>query len=838
MSIYQSMPYKGKVKDGNAEHQEPRKDTYAIDQDRQRLAREWARLQLHKDRKKEFYGKAVVEIDGQSFRHEDAQWEPDALKFAIDRTGKELTPEEHLALLAERKKRIRYLRSDGSWERLRERPTVLVQNPETKKWKKVRIETPVEKISGVRYEAFLIRPDLSAALVLACRSGFRMLAKKLAFEVARACLREFERFTGFAAVACPLHPKLFAGHFQISSNRIAESGRLLAEADLPHLGRKMLGAWTLSTVFDITGERLDELTGHENAQVGINDAIADRGDRAVDFHMFKFIEGCFEAKLREDRFKKLVPFADMGRKLVLQFQEKLLDFLRDPDEKIEEAASRARDDGRKESLEERTGLQNKLTEAKVKNDKLQVEANRASESLLKAQAQTITAEKNGYEKGRKDAEADAVVKQAALSKKIGEKESETAELKTKLNQSAEIILVSRDQTESANQTADVYFKETSAVVADGLKAINALMKRAAQREKPGDEFSSFVTVDALTGVALVTPAWLKRAEEYRELAGASDVLLLHAAAAEKQASLAAELNKVMVKKPEPKIEAGPIELYGSDMRLNSIVAKHLPAEAERLAKAGLLRSPKQAGNSPKVLLEQSTSKPSVLPRPLPTPVPVVTVPQITVRTNPGVIAKSDLSQKHVAVIDETSRKFQVLQGALDALALRHEGGTLSSDQEKLLRIDENVAGGRLLSKSTEEVLSRCRSNLLYEALAEKVDRRLEMAETGQWLFDIYNELKAARRSEDGGDRPEYKFLNPDGSLPDMVQDAIDITLCEVSLHGKARLPEALKNRVGFARLILDEIGMQVSSIDIGKRACPSIPRSEPEKSSDQNVQMP
>jgi hypothetical protein len=825
------MPYKGQVNDGNAEHQEPRKDTYAIDQERQRLARERERLQQHKDLKQEFYGKAVVEIDGESFRHEDAQWEPDELKFAIDRTGKELTPEEHLALLVERKKRIRYLRPDGSWERLRERPTILVQNPETKKWKKVRIETPVEKISGVRYEAFLIRPDLSAALVLACRGGFGTLAKKLAQEVDRACLREFERFTGFAAVAGPLHPKLFAGHFQVSSNRIAESGRLLAEADLPHLGRKILGAWTLSTVFEITGKKLDELTGHEDAQVGIDDALDDRGDRAVDFHMYKFIAERFEAKLRKDRFKALVPFADMGRKLVLQFQEKLLDFLRDPDEKIEEAASRARDDGRQEGLDERTGLQNKLTTAEVENDKLRAEASRASESLLTAQDQAISAEKHGYEKGRKDAEVDATLKQAALSKKIGEKDNESAELKAKLNQSVETIVIAREQTTSAEQTTDVYFKETLAVVADGLKAINALMKRAAQGEKIGEEFSGFVAVTVQTGVALVTPAWLKRAEEFRELAGACDVLLLQAAAAEKHASLKVKLNEIVLQKPEPKIENKPIELFGSDLRLNPVIAKHLPAVAAELASLGLLkgplRSPKQGDETPKVLPAPETS---MLPGSLPTPIPVVTVPRADVRLNPSVTAKPEPTPIPVAVVDETTLRFQVLHGALDALELRHNGDTLSTDQEAFLRIDECVAGGRVLSESTEAVLSRCRSNLLFEALAEKVDQRLEIAEAGRRLFDIYNELKAVRCRVDGDHLPGFKFLNPDGSIPSYIREAIDITLHEESYYGKARLPEAAKYRVELARIILNEVNKQGPVLDIEHRDSPSRSQPEPERS--------
>jgi hypothetical protein len=185
--------------------------------------------------------------------------------------------------------------------------------------KKVRVEVLPKDVRVVYYEAFNQAPWHSWACVDAARNGRQPMVLRLLNQLGAEIIPIAEKVTSCEVVAVPYHPKTWAGHFQISFVCIDREKKKIGTFDWASLGRPMLGSFRLRE-FGFRGATLDEITGQRDAEVGLDEALAHRGNKAVDLAVARWLDTRTEELLLTPTFEPLHPFFDRGRDAYLQLK--------------------------------------------------------------------------------------------------------------------------------------------------------------------------------------------------------------------------------------------------------------------------------------------------------------------------------------------------------------------------------------------------------------------------------------------------------------------------------------------------------------------------------------
>lgn len=318
------IPYKGAAKTG---HIDARSTKYKKDQARQRRIRGEARWTFQSKR---------PDILAQHPEHENL-----SLEFVVDRMGTDINQDAFGSLiktmwstrgfyLIPRKDRLEKLRrvylrqwetyvieiATGSTLRRHQRGANLKYGRRALQLKageeKVRVEVPRDKVTVVFYEALNQAPWHSWALVEAAKRGLQPIVLRFLRELGKELIPIAEKSTGCEAVACPYHPKVWAGHFQVPFVCVNADNVKIGSFDWSHLGRAMLGAWRLRE-FGYRGKKLDEITGEKDSEAGIEEAIADRGDKSPDYLLAVWLDRRTEELLQTPEFVLLRPYFAKGR---------------------------------------------------------------------------------------------------------------------------------------------------------------------------------------------------------------------------------------------------------------------------------------------------------------------------------------------------------------------------------------------------------------------------------------------------------------------------------------------------------------------------------------------
>lgn len=313
-------------------HGDGRKGEYDRDNLRQYLQRKEAR-QLRLDHflgNEEEYWKALLK-----------GVEPVLNDMVIDREGQHLSIEGREALMQERiHSRSWFRRKDGKPQRLRSQPCA--RDPVTgevlvnSNGKKIRRELPAEDVPVVYHEAIMLDPRLSLMVVLATRAGLGEQAKSYLFAGAKDVVELWESITGLEIVDVPFHCKVFGGHYQPEFVLVDADHRKLGSADsLVHLGRPMLGVLRWREM-GIAGKDLDRLTGVADADAGLDDALADRGARAIDKMVMQQLDKRMWARLKEgDTYRDLLPFLTEAEQQYANYRQRKADAISRTDEEAQ-----------------------------------------------------------------------------------------------------------------------------------------------------------------------------------------------------------------------------------------------------------------------------------------------------------------------------------------------------------------------------------------------------------------------------------------------------------------------------------------------------------------------
>ncbi len=267
--------------------------------------------------------------------------EPVLNDVVIDRYGNYLNIDAREALMQERiQSRSWYRRKDGKPQRLRSQP--YARDPltgevlEDANGKRIRRELPAADVPVIYHEAVMLDPRLSLMVVLATRAGLGEQAKSYLFAGAKDVVDLWERLTGLEIVDVPYHAKVLGGHFQPEFVLVDAAHRKLGSADsLVHLGRPMLGVLRWRQM-GISGKDLDRLTGVWNSDGGLDDALANRGDRAIDKRVMEELDLRMWARLKEeDSYRDLLPFLTEAEQQYADYRRGKADAISRPDEEAQ-----------------------------------------------------------------------------------------------------------------------------------------------------------------------------------------------------------------------------------------------------------------------------------------------------------------------------------------------------------------------------------------------------------------------------------------------------------------------------------------------------------------------
>jgi hypothetical protein len=267
--------------------------------------------------------------------------EPVLNDVVIDRQGQYLSVDAREALMQERKEsRSWYRRKDGKPQRLRSQPyardSLTGEVLEDANGKKIRRELPAADVPVIYHEAIMLDPRLSLMVVLATRAGLGEQAKSYLFAGAKDVVELWESITGLEIVDVPYHAKVFGGHYQPEFVLVNAQHQKLGSADaLVHLGRPMLGVLRWRQM-GIMGKDLDRLTGVPDSDAGLDNALADRGARAIDKKVMEELDVRMWARLREEEaFHDLLPFLAEAEQQYADYRQRKADAISRPDEEAQ-----------------------------------------------------------------------------------------------------------------------------------------------------------------------------------------------------------------------------------------------------------------------------------------------------------------------------------------------------------------------------------------------------------------------------------------------------------------------------------------------------------------------
>jgi len=398
--------------------------------------------------------------------------------IVIDRDGRYLSVAAREALMQERlESRGWYRRTDGKPQRLRSQP--FARDPVTgivlldEAGKKIRRELPAADVPVVYHEAIMVDPRLSLLAVVATRAGLGQQVKDYLFAGAKDVVEIFERLTGLEIVDVPYHAKVLGGHFQPEFVLVNADHKKLGSADsMVHLGRPMLGVLRWRQM-GIAGKDLDRLTGVKDSDAGLDDALTDRGDRAIDKKIMEELDVRMWARLKEDdAFRDLLPFLTEAEQQYSDYRQRKADAISRPDE-----------------------------EAQRKIEQL-AEAVAQKAAMIASQAEALELAKAQEVEATKD-----------KAKALAEKERLASELESArlANQTAKL------QADSAEMDLDAFFHQTAAdFEPDFQDALEGLYAVLAERSVPS-ETQKYLTKDpdARQGHLALAPRWQARADRFQ-----------------------------------------------------------------------------------------------------------------------------------------------------------------------------------------------------------------------------------------------------------------------------------------------------------------------------------
>ncbi len=415
--------------------------------------------------------------------------EPVLNDVVIDREGQHLSIDAREALMQERiQSRSWYRRKDGKPQRLRSQP--YARDPETKEvlldsnGKKIRRELPSEDVPVVYHEAIMLDPRLSLMLVLATRAGLGAQAKSYLFAGAKDVVELWESITGLEIVDVPYHAKVLGGHFQPEFVLVDAKHQKLGSADaLVHLGRPMLGVLRWRSM-GISGKDLDRLTGVRDSDAGLDDALANRGARAIDKRVMEELDLRMWARLKEDdTFRNLLPFLTEAEQQYADYRQRKADAISRPNE-----------------------------EAQWKIEQLG-EAVAQQAAVIASQAAALENAEARESEAMKDKEKVRTEKERLAN------ELESVRLKNKT-----AIL----QADAAEKDLDEFFLQAAAdFEPDFQAALECLYSVLAERSVSSDAASYLVKdPNVRQGHLALEPRWLARAERFRGAPSAPSATLL------------------------------------------------------------------------------------------------------------------------------------------------------------------------------------------------------------------------------------------------------------------------------------------------------------------------
>ena len=141
-----------------------------------------------------------------------------------------------------------------------------------------------------------------------------------------------------------------------------------------------------------------------------------------------------------------------------------------------------------------------------------------------------------------------------------------------------------------------------------------------------------------------------------------------------------------------------------------------------------------------------------------------------------------------------------LGNALVALRLRHQGKKLSAEQERFLRVEDTVAGSRLLSTENELLLERWRSHPAFREVVSEIDQGIHVAKAAGLLFDAYRAVLAHLKGV-APNQKEQLTLDSEGRPQAEIVEAAAITLQEFETTPEAMRTEGLSDRAACAELL-------------------------------------
>ena len=259
----------------------------------------------------------------------------------IDREGQHLGIVAREALMQERiQSRSWYRRKDGKPQRLRSQP--YARDPltgevlEDANGKKIRRELPAADVPVIYHEAIMLDPRLSLMVVLATRTGLGEQAKSYLFSGAKDVVELWESITGLEIVDVPYHAKVLGGHYQPEFVLVDAAHQKLGSADsLVHLGRPMLGVLRWRAM-GISGKDLDRLTGVPDSDAGLDDALANRGARAIDKRVMEELDLRMWARLKEDdSYRDLLPLLTEAEQQYADYRQRKSDAISRLDEEAQ-----------------------------------------------------------------------------------------------------------------------------------------------------------------------------------------------------------------------------------------------------------------------------------------------------------------------------------------------------------------------------------------------------------------------------------------------------------------------------------------------------------------------
>jgi len=172
-------------------------------------------------------------------------------------------------------------------------------------------------------------------VALATRAGYGEQAKEFLFAGAKDIVEIFERLTGLEIVDVPFHAKVLGGHYQPEFVSVNADHKKLGSADsMVHLGRPMLGVLRWRQM-GIVGKDLDRLTGVANADAGLDDALKDRGDRAIDKKIQGELDLRMWARLQDKIHRDLLPYLAAAEQQYADYRRRKADAISRPDEEAQ-----------------------------------------------------------------------------------------------------------------------------------------------------------------------------------------------------------------------------------------------------------------------------------------------------------------------------------------------------------------------------------------------------------------------------------------------------------------------------------------------------------------------